>query len=95
MYHYSSGLLLLAVLYLHAQNLEAVCKKTPVAQQLSYYVCVQVIHNTCSLGPLALVASVACVCTEAVFSIILLSLFLQSFSLHPRSAFASHIVQVI
>lgn len=59
MYCHSFGLLLPAGLDLHAQNLEAGCKKNPVAQQLSYYVCVQVKHYTCSSGPLALVSPAA------------------------------------
>lgn len=50
----SFGLLLLAMLCLHTQNLELAVKEPPVAQQLLHYVCVQVIHNTCSPGPLAL-----------------------------------------
>lgn len=52
----SFGLLLLAVLCLRTQNLELTVKEPPVAQQLSYYVLVQVMHNTCSPGPLALLS---------------------------------------
>lgn len=77
---------------MHRTQRLVVKKQNLVAQQLSYYVCVLVIHNTFSLGPLALVSSAAH--GEAVFSIIL-GLFLQSFTLHPRSAFTSHFAQVI
>lgn len=79
---------------MHRTQRLVVKKQNLVAQQLSYYVCVLVIHNTFSLGPLALISSAACGCSEAVFSIIL-GLFLQTFTLHPRSASTSHFAQVI